>query len=98
MASSSASSTTLSTTLSVRVSVETRERLERLAKGARRTKSFLAGEAIADYVARETEILEGIERGLADMHAGRVIPHEEAMDRLDKTIAAAERRNAKKAG
>ena len=85
------------TTLSVRISPETRDRLERLAKGTRRSKSFLAGQAIEGYLDRELEILEGIERGLEDMRAGRVIPHEEAMDRLEETIAAAERRNAKKA-
>ena len=83
-----------SSTLSIRVSPEIRERLERLAVRTRRSKSFLAAEAIEGYVARELEILEGIERGLEDMYAGRVIPHEEAMARIDATIAAA----AKKRG
>ena len=32
-------------------------------------------EAIADDVARASEIIDGIERGLDDMRAGRVTPH-----------------------
>ena len=68
-----------STTLTVRLSPELKERLGHLAKHTKRTKSFLAGEAIADYVARELAIIEGIEQGLDDMRAGRVVSHDEAM-------------------
>ena len=75
-----------SKTLSVRVSAETKEKLAELAQHTRRTRSFLAGEAIADYVDRELEIVAGIHRGLADMEAGRVIPHDEAMRQLRETI------------
>lgn len=77
------------TTLSVRISVETRERLERLAEATRRSKSFLAAEAIDGYVTRELEIVEGILDGMEDARAGRLVPHEEAMARLERTIAAA---------
>lgn len=66
---------------------ETKARLEELARHTRRSKSFLAGEAITDYVERELAIVEGIKRGLADMEAGRVTPHEQAMDRIRRTIA-----------
>jgi predicted transcriptional regulator len=83
-----------SSTLSIRVSSETRERLEKLATSTRRSKSFLAAEAIDAYVARELEIMEGIERGLEDMRAGRVIPHEQAMARIDATIAAAAKKRS----
>jgi predicted transcriptional regulator len=71
-----------STTLTVRLSPELKDRLARLATQTRRTKSFLAGEAIADYVARELEIVDGVERGLEDRRAGRVVPHEEAKRRI----------------
>ena len=43
-------------------------------------------EAIADYLARETEIIDGIERGLEDMRSGRVTPHDAAMRRIRATI------------
>ncbi len=78
-----------STTMTIRVTPDLKEKLGRLAQGTRRTKSFLAAEALDAYVNRELEIIEGIQRGLADMAAGRVIPHDEAMARIDAAIEAA---------
>jgi len=80
-----------STTLNVRLNPAVKQQLGRLADATRRTKSFLAAEAIAAYVTREADILAGIERGLDDMRAGRLVPHDEAMARLDATVTAAER-------
>ena len=68
-----------SSTLTIRVDAATREKLERLASDTRRSKSFLAGEAVSAYVQRELDIIEGIKRGLLDAEAGRVVAHEEAM-------------------
>lgn len=81
-----------STTLTLRVSPELKERLGKLAERTRRTKSFLAGEAIAGYVERELEIVAGIERGIADMKAGRVVPHEEVMAEIDAIVETAKAR------
>ena len=78
-----------STTLTVRLPPELKEQLGALAKRTRRTRSFLAGEAIADYVAREAAIIGGIEQGLEDLEAGRVVPHEEAKRRIHEVIEAA---------
>jgi predicted transcriptional regulator len=78
-------------TMTVRLSSETKAKLTELAEHTRRTKSFLAGEAITDYVERELAIVAAIKRGLADMEAGRVTPHKEVMAELDDIIAAAER-------
>jgi predicted transcriptional regulator len=78
-----------STTLTLRLSPELKNRLDRLARQTRRTKSFLAGEAIAGYVERELEIIAGIERGLEDMKAGRVVSHERVMADIDATIKRA---------
>lgn len=75
-----------SATLSVRLSPQTKDNLGRLAHATRRTKSFLASEAIEAFVTREMEIIEGIQRGLADAKAGRVIPHEEAMRKARAAI------------
>ena len=41
------------------------------------------------YVDRELAIIEGIERGLADVEAGRTISHEDAMVSLRQVIDAA---------
>lgn len=83
---------TQSDTVTIRMPSETKARLEELARHTRRSKSFLAGEAIADYVERELAIIEGIKRGIADMEAGRTVPHAEAMARIRKTIEDASRR------
>jgi predicted transcriptional regulator len=80
-----------STTLTVRLTPAVKQQLGRLADATRRTKSFLAAEAIAAYVAREVDVVAGIERGLDDMRSGLVVPHDEAMERLEATVAKAKR-------
>ena len=75
-----------SNTLTLRLPSSTKDKLGQLAAQTSRTKSFLAGEAIAAYVDRELEIVSGIERGLADMKAGRVVSHGDAMARLRATV------------
>jgi predicted transcriptional regulator len=81
-----------SATLTLRLPAELKDRLGVLAAKTRRTRSFLAGEALADYVERELAIIEGIQRGLDDVRAGRVVPHDEAMRRIRKTIEEAAKR------
>ena len=72
-----------STTMTIRVPLAVQEQLARLSQSTKRSRSYLAGEAVAAYVERELAIIEGIERGLADMKAGRVTPHEEVMARAN---------------
>lgn len=83
---------TATTTMTIRVNKATKEKLERLARGTKRSKSYLAAEAVSAYVERELEIVEGIQRGLADVAAGRVVPHDEAMAELYDVIESAHRR------
>lgn len=78
-----------STTMTIRISPDVKERLGRLAHDTRRSKSFLAGEAVVAYVERELDIIEGIQRGLADVAAGRVVSHEVAMAEIRAVIDAA---------
>jgi predicted transcriptional regulator len=78
-----------STTLTLRLTPKLKDRLDKLARHTRRTKSFLAGEAIAGYVERELEIIAGIEAGLEDVKAGRVVSHERAMAEIKDTIKTA---------
>lgn len=75
-----------STTMTIRLPVDVSDKLARLSKAARRSRSFLAAEALAAYVERELSIIEGIEAGLADVSAGRVVPHDHAMDQIDAAI------------
>jgi predicted transcriptional regulator len=81
-------------TMTIRVSTETKRKLERIATDTRRSKSFLAGEAISAYVDRELEIIEGIKRGMADVEAGRIVPHEQVMAEARQIVADARRRKA----
>jgi predicted transcriptional regulator len=76
-------------TLTVRMSRDLRDRLEALSTETRRSKSFLGMEAIQHYVETEEEIILGIKQGLADIKAGRVVPHDQAMKRIRATIEAA---------
>lgn len=82
MATHSKISKKASTTLTVRMPTSTKSKLETLAARTDRSKSYLANDAIERYLERELEIVEGIEKGLADMDAGRVVHHDEAMRRI----------------
>jgi predicted transcriptional regulator len=81
-----------STTMTIRIPNELKSQLEQLAHETRRSKSFLAADAVAAYVAREMEIIEGIKQGIADMEAGNLIDHEDAMAELDAALAEAKTR------
>lgn len=81
-------------TMTIRVSAETKRKLERIAADTRRSKSFLAGEAISAYVDRELDIIEGIKRGMADVEAGRVVPHDLVATEARRIIADARLRKA----
>lgn len=85
---------TASTTMTIRVRPDVKEKLDRIAADTRRSKSFLAGEAVAAYVERELEIIDGIKRGMADAEAGLVIPHEQAVAEMRAVIADAKLRKA----
>ncbi|MGV6872738.1 CopG family ribbon-helix-helix protein [Pseudochelatococcus sp. B33] len=84
-----------STTMTIRVRPDVKEKLDRIAADTRRSKSFLAGEALAAYVERELAIIEGIKRGLADAEAGRLVPHEQVMAEARQIIAEAKKKAAR---
>lgn len=86
-----------STTMTIRVRPGVKEKLDRIAADTQRSKSFLAGEAVAAYVDRELEIIEGIKRGLVDAEADQVVPHDQAMSEIYAAIEAAEAKRAGKA-
>ena len=66
-----------STTLSVRIDARTKKQLEALAGRARRSRSFLAAEAITAFVAAETWQLNEIEAGLKELDEGRGVAHKD---------------------
>ena len=84
-----------STTLTIRVPVEVRDKLARIASGTRRSKSYLAAEAVTAYVERELAIIDGIQLGLADMAAGRTVSHAQAMAELRAVVNEVEQAKAR---
>ena len=67
----------LTTTLSVRIATATKKQLEVLAKRARRSKSFLAAEAIAAFVEAESWQLDEIQAGLKELDEGGGVENKE---------------------
>ncbi len=86
----------MTTTLSLRIDSETKKRLEALAKRARRSKSFLAAEAIAAYVEAESWQLDEIEAGLADLARGRIVDHDAVADWLRSWGSRRERKTPRR--
>ena len=78
-----------STTLTVRLPTELKAQLAKLAGHTKRKQSFLGMEAIAAYVARGLAIVETIERGRADVKAGRYVSNVEAFRLVEEIIEAA---------
>jgi predicted transcriptional regulator len=85
-----------STTLTVRLPSRVKKRLNRLAVHTKRTRSYLAGEAIADFVEREMAIVESIQEGLDDVKADRVIAHEQVMSEAAGIIRKAKRKRSRR--
>ncbi len=67
----------MTTTLSVRIDAKVKKRLESLAGRSRRSKSFLAAEAIAAFVEAEHWQLDEIQAGVAELDAGRGVAHKD---------------------
>jgi RHH-type transcriptional regulator, rel operon repressor / antitoxin RelB len=60
----------MSTTMTVRVEDEIKDRLDRLAESTQRTKSFLAAEAIREYVENNEWQIAEIQAALTEADAG----------------------------
>ena len=63
-------------TLSIRIDATTKRRLDALSKRAKRSKSFLAAEAIAAYVESEEWQLGEVQAGMAELEEGNGVSHE----------------------
>jgi predicted transcriptional regulator len=74
------------TTITLRVPQDLKNRLEALGSSYKRTKSYLALEAIQRYVETEEEYIEGIKEARADIKAGRTFTTDEVFASIDKII------------
>ena len=82
----------MTTTLSVRLDIGTKKQLEMLARRSRRSKSFLAAEAIAAYVQAESWQLDEIHAGVRDLEEGRSVAHRHVATWLRSWGTSRERR------
>lgn len=73
--------------ISVHTKPETSKRLEELATLTRRSKSFLANEAIERYLSEEEAFVKSVRQGMADVAEGRVYDPDEVRARLNEFVA-----------
>lgn len=79
--------------ISVEVSEDVADELARLAQAGGSTPAAMLSRWIADAVAERAELNRRVGDGLADLDAGRTIPHEEVMAELETWAADLERRH-----
>ncbi|MGQ0682756.1 CopG family ribbon-helix-helix protein [Bradyrhizobium sp.] len=69
-----------STTFTVRVGSAAKKRLEKLAKSTGRSRSFLAAEAINEYLDVNEWQVAGIKQATASLDRGEGVPHQQVKD------------------
>ena len=69
-----------STTFTVRVETEVKKRLEKLAKSTGRSRSYLAAEALNEYLDVNEWQVAGIKRAVASIDRGEGVSHKEVKD------------------
>ncbi len=69
-----------SSTFTVRVENGVKKRLERLAKSTGRSRSFLAAEAINEYLEINEWQVAGVRRAIASLDRGEGISHDSVKD------------------
>jgi predicted transcriptional regulator len=77
------------TAFTVRVSDETASKLDRIAEKLDRSRSYMAAQAIEDYVAREEWQIVEIEAGLAEASRGEFASDGEVAKVIEKYIKSA---------
>jgi predicted transcriptional regulator len=69
-----------SATFTVRVDSAVKKRLEKLAKSTGRSRSFLAAEAIGEFVDANEWQIAGIKRAMQSLNRGEGIAHEQVKE------------------
>jgi len=84
-----------STVMTLRLEPGLRKQLDHLARAQRRSRSFIAAEAIREYVAANEWQIEEIRKGLAEADSGDFASEEQVRRTLNKWTG---RKRAKRAG
>ena len=80
-----------STTVSVSIDPVIKKRLEKLAKRTGRSRSFLAAEAINEYLDLNEWQVSGIQSAVASLDRGEGVPHERVQEWVSSWIRKKER-------
>jgi RHH-type rel operon transcriptional repressor/antitoxin RelB len=75
-----------STVVTARIDAALKAKLEALSRTTKRSKSYLAAEAIAAYVELNEWQIAEIEAGIAELDAGEVLSEEEAEERYRRLL------------
>lgn len=84
-----------STVMTLRLEPGLRKQLDHLARAQRRSRSFVAAEAIREYVAANEWQIEEIKKGLAEADSGDFASEEQVRRTLSRWTG---RKRAKRAG
>ena len=87
-----------STTFTVRVDAVVKKRLEKLAKSTGRSRSFLAAEAIGEFVDVNEWQVAGIKGAMASMDRGEGVAHEQVKEWVRSWGGRKERPAPKRSG
>jgi len=85
-----------STTVSIRIDLAIKKRLEKLARSTGRSRSFLAAEAISEYVDLNEWQVAGIKKAEVSLDRGEGVPHEGVKERVSFWKRKKERRIPKR--
>jgi predicted transcriptional regulator len=82
----------MSETLSIRLDSATKQRLDALSRHSKRSKSFLAAEAISAFVEREEWQLGEVRAAIDELDAGQGVSHEKVATWLKSWGTAGEKK------
>jgi RHH-type rel operon transcriptional repressor/antitoxin RelB len=74
------------TVLTTRINAALKAKLEALARSTKRSKSFLAAEAIAAYVELNEWQIGDIAAGLAELESGKALSEKQAEERYKRLL------------
>ena len=79
-------STDDTTVITTRINAALRAKLEALARSTKRSKSFLAAEAIAAYIELNEWQIDEINAGVAELDSGEALSEEQAEERYNQLL------------
>jgi predicted transcriptional regulator len=85
-----------STTFTVRVEPGVKKRLAKLAKSTGRTRSFLAAEALSEYLDANEWQVSGVKRAMASLDRNEGVSHDEVKKWVDSLGRKHERQTPKR--